>query len=280
MDLAGPAPGFLPPVWPLAAVLLLLCGVTLHVAARGRLRAWLVGNPPFMGPLAAAVVLAGFFDQFLGPWAAPMGPYGALSWNWSWPTAGRALLLVSWELFALLLVGVAVVASHRPSTWGAAWPAISVAAPLILYSAFQLAYLLVSRSDPQSFWTGHQRLWAVQLVWRTLVFGCLLVPFFATPSHRRRFAAVVAVATADRVLDLVISPNSLGETVRRMLSAGWVGYACAVGLLASSLCVLLGSRDRPPPGCCMNCGYDLFGLPSPRCPECGNELAPSPGQHS
>ncbi len=27
--------------------------------------------------------------------------------------------------------------------------------------------------------------------------------------------------------------------------------------------------NRPTPRMCPNCGYDLFGLPEPRCPECG-----------
>ena len=39
---------------------------------------------------------------------------------------------------------------------------------------------------------------------------------------------------------------------------------------------LLWYRDRRyPPGHCQQCGYNLTGLPEPRCPECGTEFDPS-----
>jgi hypothetical protein len=34
------------------------------------------------------------------------------------------------------------------------------------------------------------------------------------------------------------------------------------------------SRPQPPIGLCLDCGYALHGLPTPRCPECGREFDP------
>ena len=38
--------------------------------------------------------------------------------------------------------------------------------------------------------------------------------------------------------------------------------------------VLSWHRSRPVPGHCQKCGYNLAGLPEPRCPECGTEFDP------
>lgn len=44
-------------------------------------------------------------------------------------------------------------------------------------------------------------------------------------------------------------------------------------LLIPFMIVLASVKARPgtpaPPGICVRCGYDLRGLPEPRCPECG-----------
>ena len=63
----------------------------------------------------------------------------------------------------------------------------------------------------------------------------------------------------------------LGEvTSLLLLNAGWV--PCFVGV-----CALIGVwrvRDREfAPGMCGYCGYDLHGLSSETCPECGKELS-------
>lgn len=50
-----------------------------------------------------------------------------------------------------------------------------------------------------------------------------------------------------------------------------------VALLSSV--VFLRNRYSPvhPPGYCRKCGYDLRGLPEPRCPECGKPFEPTSG---
>ncbi len=53
--------------------------------------------------------------------------------------------------------------------------------------------------------------------------------------------------------------------------------AWAVPCLVLSIVVYLRNRYRPiyPPGHCGKCGYDLHGLPEPRCPECGKPFEPA-----
>ena len=42
-----------------------------------------------------------------------------------------------------------------------------------------------------------------------------------------------------------------------------------------SWCVHLRQRRRPAPGHCQNCGYNLTGNVSGRCPECGSTISPA-----
>lgn len=41
------------------------------------------------------------------------------------------------------------------------------------------------------------------------------------------------------------------------------------------VCPPLRRRHRRRKGLCLECGYNLRGLPEPRCPECGTEIDPS-----
>jgi hypothetical protein len=51
---------------------------------------------------------------------------------------------------------------------------------------------------------------------------------------------------------------------------------CAVLCATVSVAVWAHNRYWPvyEPGHCANCGYNLRGLPLPRCPECGQEFDP------
>lgn len=50
-----------------------------------------------------------------------------------------------------------------------------------------------------------------------------------------------------------------------------------IPLAAATLAVSCWGRVTPPPGCCRNCGYNLTGNVSGRCPECGIEVARGAG---
>lgn len=63
---------------------------------------------------------------------------------------------------------------------------------------------------------------------------------------------------------------------------GYVGavYGLAIPVLAGgfSACTILGAWMRGPQvdlGHCRECGYNLAGLPEPRCPECGTKFDPN-----
>lgn len=72
---------------------------------------------------------------------------------------------------------------------------------------------------------------------------------------------------------------------RRDLWIDWsnAGFVALLWLVITAL-ILLGAlpvtsqvvhRWRFPPGHCQKCGYDLRGLPEPRCPECGRAFDPA-----
>ncbi len=50
----------------------------------------------------------------------------------------------------------------------------------------------------------------------------------------------------------------------------WIFGASAAIVSAASILAL----PRPKPGRCIRCGYDLAGIPTPRCPECGLRAQP------
>jgi hypothetical protein len=78
-------------------------------------------------------------------------------------------------------------------------------------------------------------------------------------------------------------PN-FGSIVVRELGHAWIAgqlvawnlpYAVALAIVLA-LPRRLASHRPGQPGHCHQCGYPLYGLPEPRCPECGTPAAPWP----
>ena len=67
--------------------------------------------------------------------------------------------------------------------------------------------------------------------------------------------------------------------VRALWDLTQIGPLVLVGVVmveAMSHSVLMWLRRFPPkPGYCESCGYNLYGLPEPRCPECGTSFPPT-----
>lgn len=70
-----------------------------------------------------------------------------------------------------------------------------------------------------------------------------------------------------------------------LISTVLLAFFVGVALLFAGLvgCALLPCAQRDREGACSTCGYDLRGLPDPRCPECGTECSradlEAAGQH-
>ena len=63
----------------------------------------------------------------------------------------------------------------------------------------------------------------------------------------------------------------------------WLTYAIGTSVLIAAWVIcssVLMSRRCQSAGVCKNCGYDLFGLESNRCPECGRQFVAGSSQHS
>lgn len=126
-------------------------------------------------------------------------------------------------------------------------------------------------------------------VFRTLVFATLVYGSLACCCWPLTKYSIVIIATLVFRLSLLLISNAIvlvtvedlayqyepwQETIRRELQ--FFVTDCAV--FATPLLVAVFARRRfwPVylPGHCRNCGYNLFGLSSNRCPECGEPFTP------
>ena len=89
--------------------------------------------------------------------------------------------------------------------------------------------------------------------------------FTQTIGHDRGFPTkYLRVATDQAVSDWELSWAGMSINL-----AVWSAMAWAIMGLAVNVRRTVRTRG----GRCVSCGYDLHGLPEPRCPECGNEEA-------
>ena len=134
-------------------------------------------------------------------------------------------------------------------------------------------------------------LWIVNVVWLGIpaaIAVAVIVTLYllglawgAWPLRRHKPVAQVAFAAwcGQFVLGLVVSVPSLPQIDVRSLLVFWamnVVYLWVVPFVVLGAVVYVRNRYWPvyPAGCCGKCGYDLRGLPLPRCPECGTPFDP------
>ena len=69
-------------------------------------------------------------------------------------------------------------------------------------------------------------------------------------------------------------PQQFGSTADRWLLSVplWIPFIFFAAYPILVLIKTIRRRLRRKPGHCSNCGYDLTGLPEPKCPECGTEF--------
>jgi len=78
-------------------------------------------------------------------------------------------------------------------------------------------------------------------------------------------------------LDILVSRRPADRTPWQDVAGTAVLLGGVTLALASLLLLILQPRRRPVlAGHCPGCGYDLRGLPEPRCPECGRVLGAAP----
>lgn len=96
--------------------------------------------------------------------------------------------------------------------------------------------------------------------------------------HRSRLilgflAAGAAFIAPMALLSANVDPGALGWTLVVLLT---MAFLVAAVWFIRNLCTALQRWRRVKAGdCCLGCGYPVYGLPSERCPECGQPLARS-----
>ncbi len=97
------------------------------------------------------------------------------------------------------------------------------------------------------------------------------VDYMLLPVDSERFFQVSLAAAAERGGSA--SGYRAGSVT--IAIADWLIAMVLTPLAAPLVVALWKRRRRRLNGCCIQCGYSLFGLTSPRCPECGRAL-PAP----
>ena len=69
-----------------------------------------------------------------------------------------------------------------------------------------------------------------------------------------------------------LAPRVVCATLGLVIGALILGVALLIVTLAPAAVLLWRHRPRRPPGHCGQCGYDLTGNVSGRCPECGSPI--------
>lgn len=152
--------------------------------------------------------------------------------------------------------------------------------PLLWACVFGVAFQIASAGIPApTSWISLSLRAAGTLVVPPLCLGWLCRPL-------RRYGVVLQVTSVCAVSWTVTQVifGALGLLGVAQFSTLGMAVALAIslpikwGIACAPLCgiVFLRNRYRPlyPPGHCTQCGYNLRGLPEPRCPECGTAFEP------
>ena len=94
--------------------------------------------------------------------------------------------------------------------------------------------------------------------------GALPVVFVTLIDHRPLLTAPTIVFASWGIAALV----TLGPAASDEMGRAVVCVSITMGCIVTSLLVAR-DREKNPLFACTNCGYDLFGITGPKCPECG-----------
>jgi hypothetical protein len=79
-----------------------------------------------------------------------------------------------------------------------------------------------------------------------------------------------AMAIVPNITGSRVGEANMGAVLAAFVILIPLGVLVGIGAFVASLI----SLTKAPSGCCAKCGYDLRGLPEPRCPECGTPFDP------
>jgi len=215
-----------------------------------------------------------FFIAGYGPWGAEMSGYAALTWNWGFPDFLYALPRVTPELIGAIVWIAAFLANLSPSPnaktnqWRIV--ALTVGAIPIVWLATVL-WLRFTTAPP-----GQPTLGAVWLTASISLFTsiALAIPVLLLKSDIRRNAGVHMVTAGLLLMWTSVNLVRALKSGSSLTTAG-IGYWMHIGGLV--LIFVAGvwealMKSSAPSGHCATCGYNLAGLTSDKCPECGTNF--------